>query len=108
MKPITISDIKNIAEYEKIRPEFRARIIEIKKYRRASVGPTITFVFDNRDTVLSQIQQMMRAERIVHDDRIQYEIDVYNQWLPGQNELSAPMFIGITYTYQIKTHLDRL
>ena len=108
MKPITISDIKNIADYEKIRASFRARIIEIKKHRRVSVGPNITFVFENRETVLSQIQEMMRAERIVHDDKIQHEIDVYNQLLPGPNELSATMFIEITQNDQIKSELDRL
>jgi hypothetical protein len=108
MKPITISEIKNIAEYEKIRSEFRARIIEIKNRRRVSVGPKITFVFENRDTVLSQIQEMMRAERIVHDDKIQHEIDVYNQLLPGPNELSATMFIEITQNDQIKPELDKL
>ena len=108
MKPITISDIRNIAEYEKIRSDFRARIIEIKTHRRVSVGPKITFLFENRDTVLSQIQEMMRAERIVHDDKIQHEIDVYNQLLPGQNELSATMFIEITQNNQIKSELDRL
>jgi hypothetical protein len=108
MKPITISDIKNIAEYEKARSDFRLRIIEIKKHRRVSVGPTITLLFENRDTILSQIQEMMRAERIVHDDKIQHEIDVYNQLLPGPNELSATMFIEITQNDQIKSELDRL
>jgi len=108
MKPITIADIRNIAEYEKIRSEFRARIIEIKHHRRVSVGPKISLVFENRDTVLSQIQEMMRAERIVHDDKIQHEIDVYNQLLPGPNELSATMFIEITQNDQIKSELDRL
>src|SRR5437870_4731867 len=107
MKPIGISDVMNIAEYEKIRPEFRSRIIELKNRRRISVGPKITFVFENRDTVLSQIQEMMRAERIVHEDKIQNEIDVYNQLLPGQNELSATMFIEITDSDQIKAELER-
>jgi len=108
MKPIIISDVMNIAEYEKVRPEFRSRIIELKKQRRISVGPKITFLFENRDTVLSQIQEMMRAERIVHEEKIQNEIDVYNQLLPDQNELSATMFIEITDKDQIKAELERL
>ncbi|HZS45540.1 MAG TPA: DUF3501 family protein [Blastocatellia bacterium] len=108
MKPINISEVKNIAEYEKIRPEFRARIIELKNNRRISVGPKITFVFENRDTVLSQIQEMMRAERIVHEEKIQDEINVYNQLLPGSNELSATMFIEITTAGKIKEELEEL
>src|SRR5262249_27108610 len=83
-------------------------IIELKKHRRVSVGPKISFVFENRDTVLSQIQEMMRAERIVHDEKIQEEIDVYNQLLPGPNELSATMFIELTNTSSIKEELEEL
>jgi hypothetical protein len=95
MKAITLADIRNIAEYEKIRPEFRRRMIELKKRRRVPVGDLVTFVFENRETALFQIQEMMRAERIVDEAKIQQEIDVYNELVPGPNELSATMFIEI-------------
>ena len=52
----------------------------MKKRRRVPVGPMVTFVFENHDTVLFQIQEMMRAERIVEDAAIEHEIETYNQF----------------------------
>jgi hypothetical protein len=92
---IQLSEIKNLVEYEKAREGMRARVIEVKKNRRVSVGDNLTFLFENRDTVLFQIQEMVRTERIVDEARIQEEIDAYNALLPGPGELAATMFIEI-------------
>ncbi len=108
MKKVELADILNIAEYEKARQDFRRRIIELKKKRRLSVGPSVTFVFENHDTVLSQIQEMMRAERLVHDDAIQHEIDTYNSLLPEQNELAATMFIELPDQSRIREEITKL
>jgi hypothetical protein len=108
MNKIDLSSIKNILEYEREREEFRDRIIQIKKNRRIGVGELITFVFENRDTVLFQIQEMVRAERIVDPAKIQDEIDVYNELLPGKDELSATLFIEISESSEIKPTLQKL
>jgi len=108
MKKIELSNIKNILEYEHEREAFRDRIIWIKKDRRIPVGDLITFVFENRDTVLFQIQEMVRAERIVDAAKIQDEIDVYNELLPGEGELSATLFIEISESGEIKPTLQKL
>jgi len=105
---ISINDILDIAQYEKARPEYRARMIEAKKHRRVHVGPVMTFVFENRDTVLFQIQEMMRVERLVHDEQIQHEIDTYSRLLPSRNELSATLLIEITEKEKIRSTLDSL
>src|SRR5260370_10932391 len=94
MQKITLSDHKNLHEYEKVREAYRARIIALKRNRRVSVGENLTFLFENRDTVLFQIQEMVRTERIVEDARVQEEIDAYRALLPGPGELSAPPFTG--------------
>ena len=107
MKKVELAEILNIAEYEKARQDFRKRIIELKKRRRISVGPNVTFVFENHDTVLSQIQEMMRAERLVHDDAIQHEIDTYNSLLPEQNELAATMFIELPDQSSIREEINK-
>jgi Protein of unknown function (DUF3501) len=52
MNKVALSEILDIAQYEKAREAFRRRIIELKKNRRAPVGPMVTFVFANHDTVL--------------------------------------------------------
>jgi len=108
MKKIELTDIKNILDYEREREEFRDRIIQAKKNRRIAVGDVITLVFENRETVLFQIQEMVRAERIIDPAKIQDEIDVYNELLPGPGELSATLFIEISDSSEIKPTLQRL
>lgn len=106
MQPLSFEDIVNIAEYEIERPIYRAQIIEFKKTRRIQIGELVTLVFENRDTIRFQIQEMMRAERIVLDDRIQEEIDIYNQLLPKRHSLSATLLIEVTDQTQMRKILD--
>src|SRR5260221_4084657 len=95
MQKIVLSEIKNLFDYEKVRERERARIIALKKNRLVSVGPNLTFLFENRDTVLFQIQEMVRTERIVDDRKVQEEIDAYSTLVPDPGELSATLFIEI-------------
>ncbi len=95
MKPIERSEILGLAEYEQIRERFRSRVIGEKKIRRVQIGPTATAVFENRDTVLLQIQEMLRTERITRPAAIQHEVDTYNESLPGEDELSCTLMIEI-------------
>ncbi|MBP6705368.1 MAG: DUF3501 family protein [Vicinamibacteria bacterium] len=95
MKEIELKDIRNIAEYEKVRESMRADIIALKKNRRLVVGPNLSLVFENRETVLFQIHEMVRTERLVDDRKIQDEIDAYKNLVPRPGELSATMFIEI-------------
>lgn len=108
MRKVERSEIKDLVAYEKAREAMRARVIEVKKHRRVAVGPNLTLLFENRDTVLFQIQEMCRAERIVDDARIAEEVEVYNALLPGPGELSATMMIEIEERDQIQLVLDRL
>jgi hypothetical protein len=107
MNKVAPSEILDIAQYEKARDEFRRRIIGLKKNRRLPVGPMVTFVFENHDTILFQIQEMMRAERIVDDDAIRREIDTYNQLLPDENELAATMLIELPDGAQIREEITK-
>ena len=95
MKPIDRSELLGLAEYEKIREQFRGRIIAEKKARRVALGPNASCVFENRDTALMQIQEMLRTERITRPAAIDHEIETYNQLVPGDHELSATVLIEI-------------
>jgi hypothetical protein len=95
MPEIELKHILNIAEYEKVREAKREAIIALKRNRRIEVGPNLSLVFENRDTVLFQIHEMVRTERLVDDRKIQDEIDAYRSLLPGPWELSATLFIEI-------------
>lgn len=108
MDKIALADIKPLGEYEAVRDAVRAGIIDLKRRRRVPLGDKISLLFENRDTVLFQIQEMVRAERITSTQAIQDEIDVYGESLPGANELSATMLIEITEQEKIRPELDRL
>jgi hypothetical protein len=95
MKKVVLEDILGFAAYEKVRQEFRQDIIEKKKNRRVAVGDKVSMVFENRDTVIFQIQEMLRAEKIGDLDKIREEIAVYNELIPDAGELSATMFLEI-------------
>ena len=108
MRRVSLDDIIGLARYEEIRDQFRKRIIELKKVRRVPVGDHVTFVFENFDTVLFQIQEMLRAEHIADLDHIREEMDVYNELIPGPGELSSTMLIEITEQDRIRPELVRL
>ena len=104
---ITRDDVLNFFEYEKVRDERRRQVMALKRARRVALGRHLSFLFENRDTVLFQIQEMCRVERITDDARIQDEIDVYSALLPRPGELSATMMIEIEDRDRIKPILDR-
>jgi hypothetical protein len=66
-----------------------------KEPRRVALGDNVTVLFENRETVLFQIQEMVRTERIVDAANIQDEIDAYDILIPRPAELSATLFIEI-------------
>jgi len=101
MNKVSLEDIMGISAYEKVRENFRRRIIELKQKRRVAVGNKASLVFENRDTVIFQIQEMVRAERITDLDKIREEIEVYNGLIPEPGELSATLFLEI----EDQTHL---
>ncbi|HEY3174936.1 MAG TPA: DUF3501 family protein [Candidatus Polarisedimenticolia bacterium] len=107
MRRLTLADLTAPGEYERTRAEFRRRIIELKRHRRVTVGDRVSLVFENRETALSQVQEMVRAERIVEPEKIQFEIDTYNALIPEPGGLSATLFIEITTAPDLRAELDR-
>lgn len=108
MAKLTLDDIADVRAYERERDAFRAHIIELKQRRRVHVGPLVTLVFENRDTVRFQVQEMARVEKIVSDEGIQAELDVYNELIAEAGQLSATLFIELTDEEQLRTWLPKL
>jgi len=106
MKLLTAADLTNLHEYELERAAFRERVIALKSRRRVPLGPLMTLVFENRDTVRFQIQEMLRVERIVQPDKVQHELDTYNALLPGPGEIAATLFIEVTDPARVQPVLD--
>src|SRR5690349_24506610 len=95
MRPIERSEVLPIGEYEAIRERFRARVITEKRPRRVRIGEHLSAVFENRDSVMLQIQEMLRTERITSEHAVMHEIETYNDLIPGSDELSVTLFVEI-------------
>jgi hypothetical protein len=89
------SELLPLGEYEAIRDRFRQRIIELKKVRRVRINDEMSLLFENHDTMLLQVQEMLRTERITNEKAIAHEIETYNELVPGESELSMTLFIEI-------------
>ena len=108
MPKLTLDDISDLRAYERERDEFRQRIIALKKVRRIGIGPIVTVMFENRETMRFQIQEMARAERMLTDEAIQHELDAYNPLIPDAGQLSGTLFIELTSKDQLQEWLPKL
>jgi hypothetical protein len=108
VKPLTLADIAPRTRYESLRPDFLLKLIDLKDRRRVAVGDRVTVVFENRETLRFQIQEMCRVERIDDPRAVQHELDVYNELMPPSGGLSATLFIEIPELERIRAELDRL
>lgn len=95
MRPVRRADLLDYVSYEERREELRRRALEVKAPRRVHVGGVLTFLFENTDTIRYQIQEMMRAERIVREADVVHELETYNELLGGPGELGCTLLIEI-------------
>jgi hypothetical protein len=107
-RKLTLDDIADLRAYERERADYRERIIALKKTRRIAVGPIITLMFENRETMRFQIQEMARAEKILSDEAIQHEVDTYNALIPDPGQLSATLFLELTTKMELLEWLPKM
>ena len=105
---LVLDDIVDLRAYERTRPDRRDRIMALKAKRRVAVGPLCTLLFENRDTIHWQIQEMARAEKIISDDGILAELAAYNPLIPEPGQLSATMFVELTSEVALREWLPKL
>ncbi len=108
MEKLEMNDILDLREYERIRETYRDEIITIKKFRRIHVGEIITVLFENRETVKFQIQEMARAEKIISDEGIEEELSSYNSLIPDAGHLKATLFIELVTDDEVREWLPKL
>jgi hypothetical protein len=93
-RAITPSDIMPMGEYGKIRHDHRRKLVEVKRKRRAHVGPHVSLYFENYDTMWAQVHEMLFIERGGHE-QLEGELSAYNPLIPQGTELVATMMIEI-------------
>jgi hypothetical protein len=107
MKPVDRSELLELGAYEQIRERFRQRVIGLKRSRRLILGANMSMVFENHDTVLLQIQEMLRTERITDERAVAHELETYNELIPAPMSLSATLFIEYEDPTLRRTMLER-
>src|ERR1700757_798665 len=93
MKKLTRSDLMSLEQYAEKRPQIRAEVMAHKQNRQLELGPHMRLLFEDRLTILYQIQEMLRVERIFEAVGIQEELDAYNPLIPDGDNLKATLLI---------------
>ncbi len=93
-KIIEKKDLIDFEVYKKNRKEIREDLVKFKKNRRVALGPHATFYFENYDTMLGQIQEMLYIEK-GGDEQLKDELRAYNPLIPKGQELVATLMFEI-------------
>ena len=107
-RKLTLDDIADARAYERERDQLRGEVLAIKQRRRVSLGTVVTLMFENRQTMRYQIQEMARVERTFTDEGIMDELAVYNPMIPEPGQLCATLFIELTSDEQLREWLGKL
>ncbi len=108
MQKLTRADLMSLELYAEQRPQFRQRLMEHKKNRIVRLGPNASLHFEDRLTMLYQVQEMLRAERIFEAAGIQEELDAYNPLIPDGSNLKATFMLEYEDINERKAALARL
>ena len=93
-KIVENKDLLSADIYQKNRKQIRKELVEYKKNRRVTLGPYATFYFENFDTMLGQIQEMLYIEK-GGDEQLKNELETYNPLIPKGRELVATLMFEI-------------
>lgn len=95
MRRVRRDEIVDYATYEDMREQFKMQVLALKQPRRIHLGEYVTLLFETTDTVRYQVQEMMRAEKIVRESEILHELETYNELLADKGGLGCTMLIEI-------------
>jgi hypothetical protein len=96
MRPVRRDEIQDLSTYERSRAEIRPAVLEAKRRRRVTAAGVLTFLFENTATIRYQVQEMIRAEKLVKEEEIRHELDTYNELLGAKGELGVSLLIEIS------------
>jgi hypothetical protein len=106
MSPLTVDDLLPLEEYAGRRREyFDSHRRYIDRYRRVRIGPRLTLIFENRQTLWYRLQEIIRIARLSQAGEVQQELNLYNRLLPGRNLLQAALLIEVPDETQLLKEL---
>ena len=107
MEHIKREDVLSPDEYLKLRESINRDIINLEKVRRVSTR-TFSFLFENTEIAINQVNEMVFLENIRDEEEIKHLMDIYSEQIPGNNEISISLFIEFSDQSQLATELPRL
>ncbi len=108
MYHINRKDLMTLEEYAEQRPQYRERIIVHKKNRRVALGPNATLYFEDRLTMLYQVQEILRIEKVFERNAIEEELEVYNPLVPDGTNWKVTFMIEYEDEAERKVALSKL
>ena len=106
MQGLSLDDILPLDEYAGRRREFfEAHGRYLDRYRRVRIGPRLTLVFENRQTLWFRLQEVLCIARLQEPALVQPELDLYNRLLPSRECLQAAMVIAVEDEAQFRQEL---
>ena len=105
---ITRDDLMSLEQYAEKRDEFRQQVLAHKKHRQLALGPNSTLYFEDRLTLLYQIQEMLRIEKVFEADGINEELEAYNPLVPNGRNFKATFMIEYTDEVVRAAQLEKL
>ena len=94
--------------YEERRAAARDRMIPLRRERRLRLGDQVACEFENADTLLYQVQEMVYAEGISDADEAAAEVEAYARMLPSSHELCCTFFVELEDARTVRDELTRL
>jgi hypothetical protein len=102
MLPLTIDDLLSLEEYAARRREFfESHCRYLDRYRRVRLGPRLTLIFENRQTLWFRVQETIRIARLTDAQNLQQELNLFNRLLPRRDHLQAALVIEATDDIQL-------
>ncbi len=96
MRPLTRDDLLPLDEYAGRRREFfDSHCRYLDRYRRVRLGPLLSVLFENRQTLWFRLHELLRVARLAEPALVQQELDLYNRLLPARGRLQAAMLIHV-------------
>lgn len=105
---ITRQDLIPLNTYRQGRNEYIQKMISYKNKRRVKLSQNISILFENRHTILFQIQELVNSEDLTDPIELDEYIDIYSGMLPNENELSATLFIELDNQKELADLLVKL
>jgi hypothetical protein len=107
LRQITPADLIPDADYSAERRERRLALLPVKRLRRVELGPFCMIHFENYDTMLFQVQEMLLTEK-GGAEQVPDELAAYNPLIPQGHELVATIMLEIEDPVRREQILARL